>query len=173
MPNYTTPPTAVAGFGLSAADWNAKIRDSIEDLAKPKRVKVNRNAVQAVNSAAVSDIVWTTEEYDTDNIWTPGGSANVFTIPSGGAGLWRFTLNANWAINATGARHFSILKNGAVIATLNNAGNATWYVGGIVIVETIVAVGDLIKATGYQTSGVALNIDNVYPVTFSGIQIAR
>lgn len=173
MPNYTTPPTAVSGFGLSAADWNSKIRDSLEDVAKPKRCRVNRTANQSIGSASVSDLIWQNEEYDTDNIWTPGGTANLFTIPSGGAGVWRAIFCAQFAINATGARHLGIQHNGIIKAAFNNAGNASWYVGGCVELECLMAVGDTVKAYGYQTSGVALNVDITYPVTFSIVQVAR
>lgn len=170
---YATPPTAVPGFGLPAADWNAKVRDSLENVAKPMRCKVNRNTSQSVGNAAISNIVWQNEEYDTDGIWTPGSTADSFIIPANGAGLWRFTLSAQWAINATGGRHFGLTKGAAGFATFNAPGSAAWYVGGSIMGEIVCAVGDVIKAYAYQTSGAALNIDVAYNVNFSAIQLAR
>lgn len=172
MPNYTTPPTATAGYGLAAADWNTKIRDSLEDVAKPKRAKVNRTTVLSIPNNIVTAITYVNEEYDSDNLWVVG-TPDTLTIPPGGAGLWRFILNAQFAINATGARHLSITQNGTIKGSFNNAGNAAWYVGGCVVAEFICVVGDAIKTLAYQTSGGALNLDNAYPITFSGIQLAR
>lgn len=173
MGTYTTPPTAVTGFGLSAADWNAKIRDSMEAIAKPNRVKVNRNASQSVGHASISNIVWTTEEYDSNNIWTPGGTADSFIIPAGGAGVWTFILDAQFTANATGGRHFGLLKNGLGFATFNGFGSATWYTGGTLTSDTLVAAGDVIKAYAYQTSGIALNVDVAYNISFSGRQVSQ
>jgi hypothetical protein len=169
---YTTPVTAVAGQNLSSANWNAGVRDSLEAVAKPFRAKVNRSAVQSIPSATSTDIIWQNEEYDDGNLWVVG-APTVFTIPANGAGLYRVTLNALFAINATGARQLVIVKNAATLATFNGAGNASWYVGATVAADVLMAVGDTVKAVVYQASGVALNIDTIASVSFSIAQIAR
>lgn len=133
------------------------------------RCKANRNAVQAIPNNASTDIIWTTQEYDTDAIWTPGGTANSFIIPTNGVGLWRFVLDAQFAINGVGVRHFGLLKNAVALATWNGEGNSVWFAGSNVTGETVCAAGDIIKAYAYQSSGAALNVDNSYPVSLSAV----
>lgn len=168
---YVTPPTAVTGYGLPAADWNAQVRDSMEALAFPPKCMVYRTTSQAVGNAAVSNILWEAEAYDTDNIWTPGGTADRLTVPRDG--LYLATLCAQWAINGTGARYIAIAKNGGGVAQLNSGGSAAWYVGGVVTAIQPMVAGDYFTAVVYQTSGVALNIDVTYPVNMTVVQIGR
>ena len=170
---YVIPPTAVAGFGLSAADWNSKVRDSLENVAKPPRCRINRTTAQAVSHASITNVVWVNEEYDTDNFWTPGATADRFIIPAGMSGWYRVIFNAQFAINGAGARHLAILYNGVGIATMNNGGHASWYVGGCVTADHYMTAGSYVAAMAYQSSGVVLNIDPAYNINFSICQIAR
>lgn len=149
--------------------WNGT--SWVQNSPKAMRCKVNRNTSQSIFNNLITPIVWTTEEYDTDNLWALGANADSFIIPANGAGPWRFTLNASYAIHATGGRHFGILKNGVQIATFNSPGSASWMVGGSVVVETNCSAGDVIKAYSYHTAGVSLNVDVVYPISFSAIQL--
>ncbi len=167
---YTTPLTAVPGQALPSASWNLGIRDSIEHVAKPPRCRVNRSASQLVGHASISDIVWQNEEYDSANIWTPGAPTH-FVIPE--AGWYHVVFNAQWAINAAGGRHFAILYQGGGIATLNNGGNAAWYVGGSLSAHYYMAAGGICKAMAYQSSGAALNVDIAYNINFQIAMISR
>lgn len=135
------------------------------------RCKAFRSSAQAVGHAVVSIMVWTGQEYDTDNIWTTGATANSFVIPSNGAGLWRFIFNAMYYPNATGIRHLGIVKStGTGIATWNEpATGSAWFYGTTVTADVICAAGESIQAYAYHTAGVVLNIANDYPITFSGV----
>jgi hypothetical protein len=125
---------------------------------------------KAVGHGVVSNVVFTTQDYDTDNIWTPGATADSFIIPANGAGLWRFIFDAQFYINGTGARHLGMTKNsGAGFATWNAAGEAAWFVGSTVVAELVLAPGDIIKAYAYHTAGVVLNLDNNYPINMSAV----
>ncbi len=135
------------------------------------RCKVSRNSPQAVGSAVTSNIVWTTQEYDTDGIWTPGGTADSFIIPTNGVGLWRFILNIQFGVNASGIRFIGIMKNasGVPFCQFNALGNASWMVGSSVVGETVCGAGDVIEAIVYQSSGSVINVDNSYPLNFSAV----
>lgn len=135
------------------------------------RCKVSRSSVQAIAHATVTMLVWTTQEYDTDNIWTVGGTADSYIIPSNGAGLWKFILNAQYSPSLSGARHLGIAKSGSPgFATWNcSFPGSSWFEGSTISGETVLAAGDIIKAYAYHTAGAVLNIDNNYPITFSGV----
>ena len=167
---YTTPDTAVPGAVLPSGNWNLKIRDSIEHVAKPPRCRVNRSASQAVGHAAISDVVWQNEEYDSANIWTPAAPSNL-VIPE--AGWYHVIFNAQFSPNGAGGRHLAILYNGGGIATFNAGPNATWYVGGSVSAHYYMAAGGIVKAMAYQSSGAALNLDIAYNINFQICMISR
>ena len=156
---YATPPTAVAGATLPAADWNTKVRDSLESSAKPPRVYVYKNADQLVsNAGAVSMVTWANELYDTDNFWVIG-SASRLTIPAGLGGLYLFTANPIWDINGAGGRYASLYKNGVGYgAPVNSGGSAAWYTQHQLVTPVVVVPGDYLELGVYQNSGVALNL---------------
>lgn len=169
---YQTPPTAIAGQPLTAANWNATIRDSMEDLAKPLRCKVRRTTTQSVPNVTATEVIWTAEDYDIGNFWVPGTPSKL-TVPSGGGGTYLIIFHCNFSVNATGVRHFTIRHNGIDVATMNDIGNGTWIVGGTMSVEVIAVAGDTFSAVGYQNSGAALNLDVNYPMHMSCRQVAR
>lgn len=160
---YNTPPTAVAGFGLTDADFNAGVRDSIIAVAQPPRAKVNRSAVQSIPNNAITPITWVNEDYDT-GLWTPG-SPTAFVIPASlNACYFEVGFTGQFAINATGGRHAAIMRNGVNLATFNGPGSAAWYVGWNLVTNHYAFTGDTFTFSVYQTSGAALNVDTVYPV---------
>lgn len=171
MTTYAIPPTAVAGQGLSAADWNTKVRDSIEDVAKPKRCKVNRTTAFSIPNNVNTAITWVNEEWDSDSMWAPGAPT---LIQAPHTGLYLATLSLQFAIAAAGARHFGITKNGLTyVASFNGVGSATWFIGGTVSGLVQLLAGDNVQASAYQNSGAALNIDATYPVSLSLIEVSR
>lgn len=172
MPDYTTPPTAVVGANLPAADWNTKIRDSIEDVAKPKRVRVTRAAALSIPNAAITGVPFTAESYDQGGLWVVGSPSRL-TIPNGGAGVWRATVSGHFAANATGVRLIGILKNGGYGAVLALVGSAAGEVGGTVTYEDVLAVGDYLEMFAFQTSGAALNLTTTYGIWATASQVAR
>lgn len=86
MPHYQTPPTAVAGFGLSSADWNAKVRDSMEALAKPVMCKCIRGAAWAASipNSAVTPVVFDQTRWESDPTMWDAAQPTRITIPKAG-----------------------------------------------------------------------------------------
>lgn len=171
---YVTPPTAVAGYGLPAADWNSKVRDSLESSAKPPRVAVARSTDLAINHNVVSPVDWTTEVYDTDNFWVIG-TPDRFTVPANLGGVYLVTFNPIFALNATGGRYAAIYKNGGVYAgaaPVNVPPNATWYTEPCLTAIVPLAPGDTIQGVAYQASGGVMNLPaSVYPMGMSMCRI--
>lgn len=172
----TRPSSPFAGLAIFETDtkkgyvWNGSAWFNPND---PMRAKVNRTSVQAVGSGVVSYIVWTTEEYDTTGIWSPGGTADSFVVPVDGDGDWRYTFNANFAVNGNGVRVLGITKNATIMSTMNILPNVYWLVGGVVSCDFRCDAGDVIKAFAYQTAGAVVNIDVSYPISFSAEMIGR
>lgn len=158
MPAYTTPVTAVVGAPLSAANWNAGVRDSLEDVAKPKRVRALRAGAQSIPNSAATAISWTGEEYDEGGLWVIGAPTRL-TVPAGAGGMWHVGVSAHYALNGTGARQMLLTKNGAGIAAFNGAGSATWIVGTVLSCDTAANAGDYFETTMFHSSGAALNIE--------------
>lgn len=170
---YTTPPTAVPGFPLPAVDWNAGVRDSIETLGKPPWVAVSRVTDQLVGNASLSAVLWTAEGVDTDNLWTPGGTADRIICPANLGGVYLVTFGPIFDINATGARYSGIYKNGAAVGSpVNSGGFAGWYTQHCVVTPVQLAPGDFVQGMVYQSSGAGLNLKgSVYPMVLTAVRI--
>lgn len=155
---YVTPPTAVAGQPLAAADWNTKLRDSIESLAKPPSVVVFRNTAQLVgNAGSVSVVQWLGVAAQTDAFWSAGTPSRV-TCPAGLGGKYLATAIPIWDINGTGGRYSAFLKNGGDAWRVNSGGSAGWYTQHNLVAPLDLVPGDYVELGVYQNSGVALNL---------------
>lgn len=165
---YVTPPTAVAGQPLAAVDWNAKVRDSVESLAKPPSAVAYRNTVQSVGNAVVSNIVWLGAAAQTDAFWAAGNPSRL-TIPANLGGTYLVTATPIFDINGTGGRYAAIMKNGVTVNnTVNSGGSASWYTQFNLAVPVICVPGDYFEVAVYQNSGVALNLKgDVYMMIFT------
>lgn len=169
---YAVPPTAVAGQPLAAADWNTKVRDSIESVARPPSVVCYRNTDQLVGSASLSAIQWLGAAAQTDAFWSAGSPSRI-TIPTNLGGTYLITASPIFDINGTGGRFTGIYKNGvAVNATANSGGSAAWYTQFQLAVPVICVPGDYLEVFVYQTSGVALNMKaSAYMALFTATRL--
>lgn len=144
--------------------WGDVVRDDLEALAKPYRCRVRRTTAQLVGHAVAVALVWDTQDYDTSplgDLWVPG-APTAFTLPV--AGVWSLKFNAQFAINATGARILWISTGARTLGILNTSGSSSWYIGGTVSAEEYLAAGTVINFNAYQSSGGNLNIDTVYEI---------
>lgn len=155
---YAVPPTAVAGQPLAAADWNTKIRDSIESVARPPSAIAYKNVDQLVGNAALSIIQWSGVSAQTDTFWVVGTPGRL-TIPANLGGRYLFTANPIWDINGAGGRYATILKNGNPTSQqINSGGSAAWYTQHEVSAVLDMVPGDYAEVQVYQNSGGALNL---------------
>lgn len=154
---YSTPPTAVAGQKLLAADWNAKVRDSIIAAAKPPTCRVRRATSQSIPNNAATPISFSAEDWDTANMWAAGDPTKLYAPV---AGIYLATFSASYAVNAAGVRQLYIIDNaGGIGGLLNALGNASWYVGGVVSGVFNLAAAGWVQCMANHTAGAALNLD--------------
>jgi hypothetical protein len=155
---YAIPPTAVAGQPLAAADWNTKIRDSIESIARPPSCVCYRNTDQAVGNAVISNAVWLGAAAQTDAFWSAAAPSRI-TIPAGLGGTYLVTATPIFDINGVGGRYAAIMKNGLTVNnTVNSGGSASWYTQFQLTCPVICVPGDFLEIAVYQTSGGVLNL---------------
>lgn len=169
---YVTPPTAVAGNPLAAVDWNAKVRDSIESIARPPSVIAYRNTDQLVGNATISVINWLGVQSQTDTFWA-AGSPSRLTVPANLGGLYLVTCNPIFDINGTGGRYASLSKNGVtVFDVVNSGGSASWYTQMKLAMPVILVPGDYLEVSVYHTAGVGLNLKaSTYQMFFTATRL--
>lgn len=168
---YVTPPTAVTGNPLAAVDWNAKVRDSIESIARPPSVIAYRNTDQLVGNATISVVQWLGVQSQTDTFWV-AGSPSRLTVPANLGGLYLVTCNPIFDINGTGGRYFALSKNGVVADTVNTGGSASWYSQVKLAVPVILAAGDYVEVLVYHTAGAGLNLKaSTYQMLFTATRL--
>ncbi len=149
-----------------------KIDAGVLAIAKLHRCRVSRITAQAVGSGVSSAVVWTVEDYDSSTMWNP---ANPSRIVAPVAGTYNFSFGTQFAISAAGgARSIFFLKNsgGAVLAISHFFPNASWYAGGVVETDVVMAANDFIECMVYQNSGGVLNLDAAYAMWATGKLVA-
>ena len=165
MATYTTPPTAVAGAKLTAADWNTKVRDSIIAVAKPPSCRVKRTTSHSIPNNVATAIPFTAEDWDTQNLWVVG-NPTVLLAPV--AGIYLATFTGAFAANAVGVRQMYISDSvGGIGAIWNAAGAAGWYQGSAISGIFTLAANGYVQCLVHQSSGAALNLDIAATITAS------
>ena len=101
------------------------------------------DASQSISTSTDTKVNMTTEDYDTDDAYDPTNSK--FTIPTGAAGKYRFTIGVRTGNIHTGRNTVMIFKNGSMIAVGENrvtAGSGTTFTSKNFSVELDCAAGD-------------------------------
>jgi hypothetical protein len=79
---YNTIPSVSTGDVYTATSHNA-IATNVNNYRVPPSVKVTKNANQ--NVSGVTTVTWNTQDHDTDDMWTSGGTITAQTT---GIYLW-------------------------------------------------------------------------------------
>lgn len=140
------------------------MRDAVNFLISPPRVKVYKTASQSIGNSGWACLTWNAEAFDSDTMHdnTTANSRITFTT----AGTYQITYNAMWANNSTGLRNHTIEKNGnttqgngtPVVEPFAIAPVAASYTGASISVVASFVAGDWIQAFAWQNSGGALNL---------------
>lgn len=150
---YAIPPTAVPGQTLTAANWNTKVRDSLEALARKARCRVHRAAALNINTITTTPILWDAEQYDTDDFHSLAASTDRLTVPR--AGVYFVRASIYYVASAAGLlRTAQIAKGGVAEYTVTNRNGTQVCVEVSGEVECV--AGDYIQINAYQDSGAAL-----------------
>lgn len=95
------------------------------------------------------------EDYDTVGMHSTSSNPSRFTIPSGMAGLWSFTISTAWAPNATNDRGIQVWKNGGLLESGPIHGSAGPSVNTMLNrpYEDVFAVGDYVEFYASHDAG--------------------
>jgi hypothetical protein len=136
---------------------------------------VYRNATQSITAGVVTKIQFNTEEYDTNNAFD--SSTNYrFTVPSGKAGKYFFTINATITQDTQDSNRIIlyIYKNGSVIARVEEDGAYDEYTMGYSLSTcSSASEGDYYEGYVFQgnSNNDALNLSANTYTRFSGFKI--
>jgi len=158
--NYqSTTPFAGLATGtelVTSGDVNAS-----GPLSNNYAAKISKSATQSLTTGVAAAITFDTEAFDTQGFHSTSVSTDLFTIPTGGAGLYHIQYSICFDANATGLRQAVIWKNGsALAATRVSPAPAGEYTQISVSTIDVAAGGDTYQLQCLQTSGGALNVIN-------------
>jgi hypothetical protein len=160
-PGDGDPPDGPGQLGALAVATQAALT-AIRAALSPPRVKVFRSANLTVSNLTWTLVTWDSEAWDTDTMHST--STNTSRLVATTAGIYRVTLNVQWAADGTGARYVTVGKNAGgtkgagtvllldqAVAAVNGSYNAQ-----SVSFEVSLAANDYIEAWVYQASGASL-----------------
>jgi hypothetical protein len=160
--------TAVTGNFLTAALWNAQVRDASAFFAAPPAFRAYSTVTQSL-----TDNTWTSLNLDTEQFDNYGGhstSTNTSRYTCQLAGIYLVTGVATFASNGTGNRAVRLAVNGTAYpgSFVKAPAPVTTASGGQITTALVsLAVGDYVEVMGNQNSGTALATSfsgpDVYP----------
>ncbi|MDQ3155989.1 MAG: hypothetical protein M3Q98_04600 [Actinomycetota bacterium] len=155
-PQTVNNPTAGA---VAPAAWGDAVRDAVQFLANPPKVRVyNSASISHVTSGTSQALTFNSERYDTDTMHST--SVNTGRITFTTAGTYSLFANVEFASNATGYRALEIRLGGAtIIASQVAQTNATQVTIMTIYTEYAFTAGQYVEIMVNQTSGAALNIN--------------
>lgn len=134
------------------------MQDDVESVPQNDKynVSLGLSAAQSVATATSTDILWTSENYDSDSMHI----ASAATITILATGKYLISGAIYWAANATGVRTMQIIKNGSLdIAGDTRNASASGRTRHSTSLEFLLVKGDTIGMKGFQDSGGSLNAD--------------
>lgn len=143
-------------FGTSAVVPSSKLSalaDLAEYAANPPACIVTRVAVQSITSASPNTIVFDTEVFDNNTMF----SASSTTITATDAGVYQVSFWFDMVANTTGMRSAEILQNGTIIHSIAGSAPSSFSARLSLGTLTVAALGDTWTCLAFQNSGGALN----------------
>ncbi len=124
-------------------------------------LEMDRSTAQSIANNTTTTLTGFTTTTGRNNTEAVSYSNGVWTVNSGESGIYNFNVFAEFTANTTGRRRMAIKRNSADIAGLNitapSAGNGTMSLSTTVYL----AAGDTFSITALQTSGGALDLNNI------------
>lgn len=152
------PANGVAGVDVTAAFWNAQVRDAVTYLLGPPLCKATTSVAVSIPNGAFTPLALNTNTVDTysGHSTVTNNSRYVAQIS---AWYW-VSGGAQWASNATGIRDGEFAVNGVALAETADArlsiGAGTSTSMGIPG-PVFLNAGDYVELWIFQNSGAALN----------------
>ena len=160
----TTPVfrTWVAGEVVTAAYFNANVRDAGNFFLSVPTLEARQTVAQSIANSATSALSMDTEDFDNDNMHSTVTNSSRATPVT--AARYQVSGATSYVSNATGSRHAEIWKNGAAL----NGGGASMQTDSAGVstrqpTRTLTlpmnGTTDYVEIVAFQTSGVGLNTD--------------
>jgi hypothetical protein len=162
MTNLPVPATATAAPGnfITAALWNAQVRDAVGFLLNPPMFQGTQ--LTPMNSTAAG--IWVSMAIDGETIDSYGGhstTTNNDRYVAQVAGYYEVIGSVTYIANASGTRGARIAVNGAAVQgsaqMIFPSGGSTDTSVGTVARVVFLNVGDYVSVQGWQSSGGTLN----------------
>lgn len=161
MATVPSQDTASVGGKVTAALWNADVRDAVDFLLDPPRCRVTHTATVSASNTTNTAHAWDTEDFDSDGIHSTSVNTSRLTIVTDG--VYQLSGAISWAGNSTGLRYQMWFKNGASMGidyqSVVAAGSSSTIVVPAPTAMVALVAGDYIELVGYQNSGGSLNMN--------------
>lgn len=159
------------GSGVVTEFLNGQIGWTTPSATAPPNCRVRHSANQAIPTSTFTDLVFDTEDFDTDTMHSTVTNTNRITCVT--AGKYLIIGQLSYALNTTGDRFAQILKNGSTVhgRVAHPAAAANTSLDVRAIVELI--VGDYVTLQARQTSLATINVVAAasYSPVFSALKI--
>lgn len=154
-----TPVTLVVGQVVTAANWNAYVRDPTTFFLSPPRYLANQQVPQTVATATAPLLTLDVSEEDTE---TARASSTSYLVPF--SGLWEINAVCNWALTGGAGGTDRILyayrvPSGAgplTVATDIRPASVTGPTTCRLVAQRRLVAGDTIQLAGSHTAGVSV-----------------
>lgn len=160
MATLPTFRTWVAGEIVTAAYMNTNVRDAGNFFLSWPVFEGRQTVAQALANNTLVEILFDTEDVDTDNGHSTVTNTNRYTPQT--AGRFQVSGGVSYAANATGVRNAEIAKNGTTInaggiSLINSGAGGSTRVGTRTMTLTANGSTDYFSIIGAQGSGASLN----------------
>jgi hypothetical protein len=161
MATIPTAYTWTVGELVTASKMNSFLRDAVSFLLARPSARLTHSTTQSIPDSVNTAVTFNTEGSDTDNGHSTVTNASRYTVQT--AGTWSIDTCSPWVANATGKRELFIRSNGASdFASSAIVASASVRHALQVSDKIALSVGDYVEAVVWQSSGVALNLDNTF-----------
>lgn len=135
--------------------------------------RVTTGTAVSIPDATTTVLAWDVEAFDSNGFHDNVTNNSRLTVPAGLGGTYLVTGQVSFAANATGDRMLTINKNGLVDAQASARATAALHHRQQIAAELVLAAGDYVELTAYQTSGGALGtnasaIEGWFALTYQG-----
>lgn len=157
MGTVPTESTASAGGTITAALWNATVRDGVNwFLFTRPRAILRQTVAQSIPNGVTTGVTMDAEDADTDSGHSTVTNTSRYTAQT--AGTYLAIANGSVVANAAGRVEVGIRLNGAttygIASQLNSASNTPY---ACVVSFVPMSVGDYVEMTLFQNTGGAIN----------------
>lgn len=167
---YASAAGTPARLGIGSTSQVLTVSGGVPSWATPAGgstfagAKVTNSTNPTIATATVTALAFNQETYDTNTYHDTATNNSRITIPSGKAGYYMVTFNAQWDANAVGRREAILYLNGTGIMESEVTASASAYPTPMISYPILLTVGDYLQIQVYQSSGGNLIL---YSPTFS------